>query len=364
MKASGRKFRSGRAFCPPHGKFLSHEPHLNLWHGVPTAEPEGAAEKRRRSRVACPLSRAGVASTPYYSEDGRWRQHDSPACTIRQGILDWNPNCRHAFVDDRAPVAPVARWYASVDACGHWQRTTALSSPRLSRHLSQMAALVPGTEEQAQMSKKIVAIVSICIAYLLLAASPAQAQTPDDSCEFANDGNCDEPGVCARWTDSTDCGTSMIQNGDPEEVENRLDLSRTESRRIRRNLRQLGYDVTEGGSLDSRNVRRAIRNWQRETGHAPTGYLTRDTADALLSIVVDPDPNSCRYAHDGTCDEPDLCSPGTDTSDCRTAPPPPPTLYCCNPYTGIRVCPIVMPGMMVGQPCICVGIYGTGLVCP
>ena len=27
-------------------------------------------------------------------------------------------------------------------------------------------------------------------------------------------------------------------------------------------------------------------------------------------------PNSCRYANDGMCDEPNLCQPGTDTADC------------------------------------------------
>ena len=30
-------------------------------------------------------------------------------------------------------------------------------------------------------------------------------------------------------------------------------------------------------------------------------------------------PNSCQYANDGTCDEPDLCSSGTDTADCGSS---------------------------------------------
>lgn len=33
-----------------------------------------------------------------------------------------------------------------------------------------------------------------------------------------------------------------------------------------------------------------------------------------------PGPDSCEYANDGTCDEPDLCKPGTDTSDCKRKP--------------------------------------------
>lgn len=35
------------------------------------------------------------------------------------------------------------------------------------------------------------------------------------------------------------------------------------------------------------------------------------------------DEDSCDFANDGECDEPDLCAPGTDTSDCAGAAPPP-----------------------------------------
>ena len=59
-----------------------------------------------------------------------------------------------------------------------------------------------------------------------------------DSCEFAKDGECDEPDLCRAGTDTTDC---KPQRG----------------------------------------------------------------------------PDSCEYAKDGECDEPDLCGIGTDTTDCR-----------------------------------------------
>lgn len=36
-----------------------------------------------------------------------------------------------------------------------------------------------------------------------------------------------------------------------------------------------------------------------------------------------PGKNSCEYANDGTCDEPDLCDAGTDTNDCRASTPSP-----------------------------------------
>ena len=219
------------------------------------------------------------------------------------------------------------------------------------------------------MWKTSFVIVAACATCLLLTTHPARAQMPNDSCEFANDGHCDEPGICPRGTDATDCGTTAQPDTDPELVEEQLNLSRSERRQIRHNLRQLGYKVTTGSSLNSRSVRRAIRNWQRVTGHEPTGYLTRNTADALLrEIKVEQWPNSCDYAHDGTCDEPDLCDRGTDTDDCRggpiTPPPPPPQLlYCCDTNTGMRVCPIVVPGMVPGQICSCFGFVGYGLVC-
>ena len=70
-----------------------------------------------------------------------------------------------------------------------------------------------------------------------------------DSCEFANDGTCDEPDLCARGTDTTDC-------------------------------------------------RPRTRTW-----------TTSGRAD------------SCEFANDGTCDEPDLCARGTDVAPFRASGP-------------------------------------------
>lgn len=56
-----------------------------------------------------------------------------------------------------------------------------------------------------------------------------------------------------------------------------------------------------------------------------------------------PEPDSCEYANDGECDEPDLCSRGTDTSDCRVVirpiPPLPPPIRSGFPSGhGMSVC--------------------------
>ncbi len=76
--------------------------------------------------------------------------------------------------------------------------------------------------------------------------------------------------------------------------------------------------------------------------------------------------DSCEYARDGTCDEPDLCEPGTDTSDCRAVPKSKPTEqpksqalpnFCCTAVG--RLGPYPNPGpngiaVQVGESC-----YGT-----
>lgn len=70
--------------------------------------------------------------------------------------------------------------------------------------------------------------------------------------------------------------------------------------------------------------------------------------------------NSCRYAHDGECDEADLCDPGTDTADCGATPRTP--LYCCDQF-GRKWCPIIASPGPVGTMCMCVGVPGTGVIC-
>lgn len=90
-------------------------------------------------------------------------------------------------------------------------------------------------------------------------------------------------------------------------------------------------------------------------------------------------PNSCEYAHDGDCDEPEYCYSGTDTADCnqRAAPAPnpyptpapnypnpanTPAAACCNLY-GQPMCPMNVP-IPKGSPCHCSHIPGVpGIGC-
>jgi hypothetical protein len=90
--------------------------------------------------------------------------------------------------------------------------------------------------------------------------------------------------------------------------------------------------------------------------------------------------DSCRYANDGECDEPDLCEQGTDTSDCRRSQKPtrdyprprssspsgpsyPDTrpLFCCDAFGNRRCAVTINPGPP-GSPCFCFG-QGGGYIC-
>jgi hypothetical protein len=76
----------------------------------------------------------------------------------------------------------------------------------------------------------------------------------------------------------------------------------------------------------------------------------------------DDEADSCRYANDGECDEPDLCDPGTDTADCRatrrarpqTRQQPAVATMCVTAYGN---CPMVQ-AIPVGSACTCYTVWG------
>jgi len=84
-------------------------------------------------------------------------------------------------------------------------------------------------------------------------------------------------------------------------------------------------------------------------------------------------PDSCEYARDGECDEPDLCLAGTDTSDCKPRRSsrgserypdrsPQQSLYCCDQW-GRKWCQITVNPGPPGTPCWCAGVPGSGIMC-
>lgn len=110
----------------------------------------------------------------------------------------------------------------------------------------------------------------------------------DDSCQWARDGECDEArfgggGYCANGTDATDCAPIAAT----AQCQWAFDYECDEAR--------------FGGG-----------------GYCPDGTDTFDCA--LLAAGVADD--SCQWAHDGECDEPrygsvGYCRDGSDTTDCR-----------------------------------------------
>jgi hypothetical protein len=101
----------------------------------------------------------------------------------------------------------------------------------------------------------------------------------NDSCEWANDGECDEPDVCASGTDTTDCAAAS--DGD-------------------------SCIFANDGECDEPDV-------------CASGTDTTDCR-GTPAIDVPGGPDSCVWANDGECDEPDVCASGTDTTDCSAAP--------------------------------------------
>ena len=87
----------------------------------------------------------------------------------------------------------------------------------------------------------------------------------------------------------TFAGSGQVARGQPggtpalKAAEARLDLSRTERRRIQRGLAAAGFEPGPADGLFGRGTREAIRKWQASRGAAATGYLDADAAKALLA---------------------------------------------------------------------------------
>jgi hypothetical protein len=97
----------------------------------------------------------------------------------------------------------------------------------------------------------------------------------EGECPYTNDGECDEPNICAPGTDADDCNAACESTNDGE------------------------CDEPEGLDI------------------CPEGSDVTDCA------CFDEPGNTCEWACDGECDESSsLCEAGTDTRDCAAYPPP------------------------------------------
>ncbi|MBW7920658.1 MAG: trypsin-like serine protease [Rubellimicrobium sp.] len=149
----------------------------------------------------------------------------------------------------------------------------------------------------------------LVIASLGLALSlAAQSALADDSCRWANDLECDEArygggGYCAAGTDSTDC--AMLAAGISDDSCRWANDGECDEPRY-----GAAPNCTDGTDTTDCQAELSAR----------TALLDQVPAD-ILALLGD---DSCRWAFDGECDDPQFegansraCERGTDRTDCR-----------------------------------------------
>lgn len=149
---------------------------------------------------------------------------------------------------------------------------------------------------------------SFIILFAFVVALPAYAQ---DSCEFANDNECDEvryggQGYCETGTDTTDC-TQLSAGLDDDSCIFANDAECDEYRYNGSGACQDGTDITD------------CTAWQVER---EADFLERASALGLNPVVQTLlGNNTCRWSYDDECDDPNFggagaCEVGTDAMDC------------------------------------------------
>lgn len=129
-----------------------------------------------------------------------------------------------------------------------------------------------------------------------------------DSCDYAFDGECDEPDLCAEGTDMTDCRAMES----PDSCIHAFDGECDEP-----GLCAIGTDSTDcRGGAPADTCESAKDGVCDEPQACAEGTDTTDCTEP-------PEPDSCMFANDGECDEPVNCPVGTDTTDCEANPPAP-----------------------------------------
>ncbi|MCI4644874.1 MAG: hypothetical protein MRY64_08845, partial [Hyphomonadaceae bacterium] len=135
---------------------------------------------------------------------------------------------------------------------------------------------------------------------------PSTADTAN-SCRWANDGECDEPDLCARGTDTNDCTRATPVSGDGANSCRFANDGECDEP----DMCAAGTDTADCSSPIANSCDYANDGECDEGIYCPMGTDTNDCAPQRVS-----GGDRCRWANDGECDEPTLCLEGTDTSDC------------------------------------------------
>jgi protease YdgD len=149
---------------------------------------------------------------------------------------------------------------------------------------------------------RLLAALLLCLTLPVATPGPARAQA--NTCQWANDGECDETryggtGACAAGTDANDC--------------------RAEARAFDRLWAAVPADLRT--RLGDNSCRWADDLECDDAQFDGTGACRAGTdANDCRAMALGGD-NSCRWANDGECDEPNIgtgvCASGTDLNDCR-----------------------------------------------
>lgn len=154
---------------------------------------------------------------------------------------------------------------------------------------------------------------SFLVLIALSFAVPAYAQ---DSCDFANDNECDEAryggqGYCETGTDTSDC-TLLSAGINDDSCSFANDGECDEFRFNGSGACQDGSDATDCAA------------WQVDR---EVSFLERATALGVNTATVTAlGDNTCRWSFDGECDDPAFggtgaCEQGTDAMDCVAEKP-------------------------------------------
>jgi len=132
----------------------------------------------------------------------------------------------------------------------------------------------------------------------------------DDSCEYAKDAECDEPrfggtGACVDGSDATDCAGQTANTGtDRAALDRLLDLVPAD---LRANLGDDSCAYSNDGECDDGTF-------------GGTSFCAAGTDATDCRAMALGGEDSCQWANDGECDEPgigtDNCTSGTDRTDC------------------------------------------------
>jgi len=148
-------------------------------------------------------------------------------------------------------------------------------------------------------------LAAMALAALTAVTTPTVAFAQANTCQWANDNECDEPryngtGACQDGTDANDC------RAEASALQRLMDAVPSQIRT------QLGTDTcrwAHDAECDDPNF--------GGTGACQPGTDASDCR--ALAIGGD---NSCRWANDNECDEPGIglgvCTSGTDTNDCQS----------------------------------------------